>query len=38
MKILMLAPQPFFEERGTPIAVRLAAEALAGQGHEGGVC
>ncbi|CAM5325819.1 glycosyltransferase family 4 protein [Sphingobium scionense] len=34
MKILMLAPQPFFEERGTPIAVRLAAEALAGQGHE----
>lgn len=34
MKILMLAPQPFYEERGTPIAVRLAAEALAAQGHD----
>ncbi|GFZ96897.1 MULTISPECIES: glycosyltransferase family 4 protein [Sphingobium] len=34
MKILMLAPQPFYEERGTPIAVRMAAEALAAQGHE----
>lgn len=34
MRILMMAPQPFFEERGTPIAVRLAAEALAAQGHE----
>ncbi|WP_022683449.1 glycosyltransferase family 4 protein [Sphingobium bisphenolivorans] len=34
MRILMLAPQPFYEERGTPIAVRLAAEALAAQGHE----
>jgi len=33
MKILMLAPQPFYEERGTPIAVRMAAEALAAQGH-----
>ena len=30
----MLAPQPFYEERGTPIAVRFAAEALAAQGHE----
>lgn len=28
MKILFLAPQPFFQERGTPIAVRLALEAL----------
>ncbi len=28
MKILLLAPQPFFQERGTPIAVRLAAEVL----------
>ena len=34
MKILMLAPQPFYEERGTPIAVRMAAEALAAQGHD----
>lgn len=33
MRILLLAPQPFYEERGTPIAVRLAAEALAAQGH-----
>lgn len=29
MKILFLAPQPFFQERGTPIAVRLALEVLA---------
>ncbi len=33
MKILFLAPQPFYEERGTPIAVRWALEALAGEGH-----
>lgn len=29
MKILFLAPQPFFQERGTPIAVRLALTVLA---------
>jgi glycosyltransferase involved in cell wall biosynthesis len=29
MRILFLAPQPFFQERGTPIAVRLALEVLA---------
>ena len=29
MKVLILAPQPFFQERGTPIAVKLAGEALA---------
>ncbi|MCI5066125.1 glycosyltransferase family 4 protein [bacterium] len=29
MKILLLAPQPFYQERGTPIAVRLAAEVIA---------
>ena len=29
MKVLVLAPQPFYQERGTPIAVRLAVEALA---------
>ncbi len=29
MKILVLAPQPFYQERGTPIAVRLALETLA---------
>lgn len=34
MKILLLAPQPFFQERGTPIAVKLLAETLATQGHD----
>jgi glycosyltransferase involved in cell wall biosynthesis len=29
MKLLFLAPQPFFQERGTPIAVRLALEVIA---------
>lgn len=29
MKILVLAPQPFFQERGTPIAVRMLLEVLA---------
>ena len=33
MNILLLAPHPFFQERGTPIAVRLLATTLAGQGH-----
>ncbi|HDK43178.1 MAG TPA: glycosyltransferase [Desulfobacteraceae bacterium] len=33
MKILLLAPQPFFQNRGTPIAVRMLAEVLAGEGH-----
>ncbi|RIL07260.1 MAG: glycosyl transferase family 1 [Proteobacteria bacterium] len=28
MRVLLLAPQPFFQERGTPIAVRLAATVL----------
>ena len=34
MKILLLAPQPFYAERGTPIAVLLAATALCRAGHE----
>src|SRR5262245_37630855 len=34
MRILFLAPQPFFIERGTPIAVRLAVSALCKFGHE----
>jgi glycosyltransferase involved in cell wall biosynthesis len=34
MKILLVAPQPFYVERGTPIAVRLLAESLCDQGHE----
>jgi glycosyltransferase involved in cell wall biosynthesis len=29
MRILFLAPQPFFQERGTPLAVRLALQGLA---------
>lgn len=29
MRVLFLAPQPFFQERGTPIAVRLALQVLA---------
>lgn len=28
MKVLILAPQPFFQERGTPIAVKLLSECL----------
>lgn len=34
MQILLVAPQPFFIERGTPIAVRYLAEALGAMGHE----
>lgn len=33
MTILLLAPQPFYEERGTPIAVKWVAETLASFGH-----
>lgn len=33
MRILFLAPQPFYQERGTPIAVKLALETLAHAGH-----
>ena len=28
MRVLFIAPQPFYQERGTPIAVKLALEAL----------
>jgi len=34
MKILFLAPQPFYTERGTPIAVRLAVASLCREGHQ----
>jgi glycosyltransferase involved in cell wall biosynthesis len=34
MKILFLAPQPFYTERGTPIAVKLAVTALCRDGHQ----
>lgn len=34
MKILFIAPQPYFEERGTPIAVDLMLKALSERGDE----
>ena len=34
MKILMLAPQPFFEPRGTPFSVLGRLRALSELGHE----
>lgn len=34
MKILFLAPQPFYTERGTPIAVKLAVTSLCREGHQ----
>ena len=33
MRILVIAPQPFFQERGTPIATRLLVETLQLAGH-----
>ena len=34
MRILVLAPQPFFVPRGTPIAVRALLQVLTSEGHE----
>ncbi len=34
MRILLLAPHPFFTLRGTPLAERMLLEVLAAQGHE----
>jgi glycosyltransferase involved in cell wall biosynthesis len=34
MKILLLAPSPFFQLRGTPIAVKLLTQVLTAQGHK----
>lgn len=34
MRVLVIAPQPFYEERGTPIATRMLVEALLSAGHE----
>lgn len=34
MKILLLAPHPFFQQRGTPIAEKMLMEVLAANGHE----
>lgn len=33
MKILMLVPQPFFQIRGTPLAILQILRALSGRGH-----
>lgn len=33
MKILLLAPHPFYTNRGTPIAVKLVCEGLTSMGH-----
>ena len=33
MRILFIAPQPFYEDRGTPIAVRNLVETLGNLGH-----
>jgi glycosyltransferase involved in cell wall biosynthesis len=34
MRILLLAPHPFYQERGTPIAIDLLAGALAARGEQ----
>ncbi len=34
LRILLIAPQPFFSDRGTPIAVRMAAEVMGAEGHQ----
>ena len=34
MNILLIAPEPFYEERGTPIAVKLLLETLCEAGHD----
>ena len=34
MKILVLAPHPFFQARGTPLAVRRVVEFLSSRGHQ----
>jgi glycosyltransferase involved in cell wall biosynthesis len=34
MKILMLAPEPFFQPRGTPISVYFRTKALTALGHD----
>ena len=34
MKILLLAPHPFFQARGTPLAVRMVLEFLGARGHQ----
>lgn len=38
MKILLIAPHPFYQDRGTPIAVDLLLQVLSSEGHEVDVC
>ena len=33
MRILLASPQPFYRERGTPLAVRMLVEQLCALGH-----
>lgn len=33
-RVLVVAPQPFYEDRGTPIAIRHVLEALSASGHQ----
>ena len=34
MRILLLAPHPFFTQRGTPIAEKMLLQVLAAEGHQ----
>ena len=34
LQILVIAPHPFYQERGTPIACRLLCETLTGENHQ----
>lgn len=38
MKILLIAPHPFYQDRGTPIAVDMLLQVLAADGHQVDVC
>jgi glycosyltransferase involved in cell wall biosynthesis len=38
MRILLIAPHPFYQDRGTPIAVDMLLRVLSSEGHEVDVC
>lgn len=38
MNILLIAPHPFYQERGTPIAVDMLLQVLSDEGHRVDVC
>lgn len=38
MKILLIAPHPFYQDRGTPIAVDMLLRVLSAEGHRVDVC